>query len=771
MARVTLLVLGALLAAACSRPPALFVDTNARAHIGMLAGTIGSRPVGSTANQRAREYVIDQLRQMGFEVRVQETDARRHELGLTARVSNIIGILPGERREGVALLAHYDSSPHAPGATDDALGVGVALEAARVVAARGKPRWTLLVLLTDGEESGLMGAAGLVTDSDVMSRLHAYLNLESIGSSGNAVLFEAGPGNAWLVSPWARRAPYPRGGSYALEIYQRLPNDTDFSIFKTRDVPGLNFAPVGDSYAYHTARDTPDRLGRDMIRMTGENAVAILTALQEVDITQRASPSATYFDIGGTVGVSYGQAVQWLLSIAALLLGVVAWVRLTAEAIRESGVLRWILTLSWSWIGAALVAGSMAGATWLLRIAREVYHPWYARPGRLFLLLIAVGMTVGWSVARLGQWLPRRAHPARHPSLTWSAALPAWIVVAALALWFAPAAAYLFTLPLAAAGLLLSPLPARNDAAVRVVSLVIFAVAGTLWIRETHDVLRFLVATMGRLPIVTPAFVYAALLSVAGLMIAPPIVATFASARPLIRPWLVTACLLLATAVATAAAWMAPAYTYEQPLRRYVRALQDGDAPQAIWEVASVEPGIDLADNAPGGWAAGSAAPSGGSVPWGRYRLPFVFHAMGPPLGPPPISIAGFTLKPLPEGVQLTLAVAPSESGLTVSFVLPAGLTPARSSLPGLQQLGRWTATFAAVPREGIAWEANFRGDVSEQLRQTHVGVMSPRFPGGEGWQQLPSWLPQDRAVWTATAAWSVPATSAPSIAPVPPLR
>ena len=72
-------------------------------------------------------------------------------------------------------------------------------------AAAARRQWTLFVLVTDGEESGLMGAAALVTDRDVTDRLRAYINLESIGSSGTAVLFETGPGNAWLVSPWARK--------------------------------------------------------------------------------------------------------------------------------------------------------------------------------------------------------------------------------------------------------------------------------------------------------------------------------------------------------------------------------------------------------------------------------------------------------------------------------------------------------------------------------------------------------------------------------------
>jgi hypothetical protein len=770
MRRIPLLLLIAA-GAACARPAGLFVGSNALAHIGMLSGTIGSRPVGSAANLRAREYLVDQLRQIGFEVRVQEIDARRHELGITARVANIIGILPGTRTEAVALVAHYDSSPHAPGATDDALGVGVALEASRVFAARGKPQWSLFVLLTDGEESGLMGAAGLVTDREVMTRLHAYVNLESIGSGGRSVLFETGPGNAWLVRPWARQAPHPRGGSYGLEIYQRLPNDTDFSILKTRDVPGLNFAAVGDSYAYHTARDTPDRLSRDLVQTTGENTVAILEALQDLDIARRTADAATFFDLGGTTAVSYGPAVQWLISVSALLLGALAWFRLTTLTLREQGAFRWTLTFVWGWLGAAAACGAMVAATWLLRLAREVYHPWYARPGRLFLLMILVAAAIAWSVARVGQWLPARAHPVRHPSLTWTVTLPAWILVAVLALWFAPSAGYLFTLPLLSAGLLLSPIPARNDGWIRIASLVVLAVAATLWLRETHDLLRFVVAVMGRLAIITPPYVYAAVMTVAGMMVVPPMIAALGSARPLFRPWLVTAALLFGVAFATGAAYVAPAYTYEQPLRRHVRALQDADSPHAVWEVASLEPGLDLAEGAPDGWMPVADAPPGTTGPWGRYRMPFVFRTQGPSLGPAPVRVTAFALRPLPQGVQLSVSLVPSEPGVTVAFVLPPGLTPARTSLPGVEQRGRWAASYVAVRPDGLAWEASFRGDVASQLRQTRITVTVNGLPGGEGWQRLPRWLPQDTVVWTAAASWSIPAELPPSIAPVPPLR
>ena len=595
----------------------------------MLAGTIGSRPVGSAANARAREYVVDQLKQIGFQVRVQETDARRHELGRTARVSNIIGILPGEKPDALGIVSHYDSVARRAGRDRRCAGRAVTLEAARVLASAGRPHWTLLALITDGEEAGLMGAAALVTDREVTSRLRAYLNLESIGSSGTSVLFETGPGNGWLVGPWARRAPHPRGGSYAIEVYTRLPNDTDFSILKTRDVPGLNFAAVGDSYAYHTARDTPERLSRETVRTTGENVVSIATALQAADLTTRTADTPVFFDIGGTVAVSYGTTAHWLISALALITGVIAWVRVSGDAVRTNGVLRWILTIAWSWLGGLFVASAMAVATWLLRFAREVYHPWYARPGRLLLFLLVSGIAVGWGMAQAGP-LAAGAKPSCPASGADVERCAADMDRAGRGLpVVCTAAAYLWIVPLFSAGVLLSIAPPHNDPLVRIASLVVLWVSGTMWLREANELSRFIVAIMGRLPIVTPFFVYAAVLSAAGLMVVPPLIAVVAAERPLPKPWAVTATLFVALAATFGAAYAAPAYTHDQPLRRYVRALQEGDSPTATWEVASVEPGLDLAPDAPGEWTPTDGGTAPASIPWGRYDFPFVFRADG----------------------------------------------------------------------------------------------------------------------------------------------
>ncbi len=753
--------------AGCSRSPGLFSERNARAHVEMLAGTIGSRPAGTPENARARAYLIDQLKLFGYEVRVQETDARRPEFGLTARVANIIAILPGARREAVGLLAHYDSRADTPGAADDGFGVAVTLEAARVIPS--KPRtWTTFILLTDAEEAGLMGAAALLNDREVRERLSAYLNVEAIGSSGPALLFETGPGNHWLVRSWARRATHPRGSSIGIEVYKHLPTDTDFSILRRHELPGLNFAITGDGYAYHTARDTSDRLSGRSIVSAGDNLVAIVDALQQTDITYRTATGSTYFDLAGRSAFSYPAVFDWVLVAIAVLAGAAGWVRVTRFVVREEGAGRWLLGFVWTGLGVAAAAGSMIGATWLLRTAREVYHPWYARPDRFCLMLLAFGALAAWIMTRAGRWLPARAHGLRHPSVVWTYTLPLWIVLSVSVGLAAPGAVYLWSVPLLTAGLLLAAMPPDRGVAVRVASVIVLAVCAILWLPLTVDLFRFMVALFGRLPLVTPVYVYAAIIAAAGLMLVPPFIAAVTASKKLGHPVVVTTAALLSVAVTAPLTYLAPAYTYEQPLRREALAFQEAGAPESLWQVGSTEPGLDLADDAPGLWRPGRPQFET-SIPWGVLREPFVFSTAAPALGPAPAEIASLTLQDVAGGIELAIAVVPKEPGITVAFVLPPGAIPARANLPGAVRSGRWIASYVAPPPDGVLFRASFTGVTAERLRETGVAAVSPRFPGGDGWQRLPGWMPQDRMVWSASATWVLPRP--PLLEPVPPLR
>lgn len=80
---------------------------------------------------------------------------------------NVMGEIPGGdlKDELVMLGAHFDSWHSGTGATDNAIGCGVALEAVRILQSLGiKPRRTIRLALWTGEEQGLLGSKAYVTD-------------------------------------------------------------------------------------------------------------------------------------------------------------------------------------------------------------------------------------------------------------------------------------------------------------------------------------------------------------------------------------------------------------------------------------------------------------------------------------------------------------------------------------------------------------------------------------------------------------------------------
>ncbi len=318
----------------CGRPSSPFSTANARAHVNRLAGAIGPRPAGSDANRRAREYLVEQLRFYGFTVRVQEADGVRPEEGLTAHVQNIIAIVPGSLPDAIGLVAHYDSVSGAPGAGDDAAGVAVCLEVGRLLAARRAPRHSVMVLLTDAEEDGLLGAAALVTDPEVKARLRAYINIDSAGNAAPAMIFQTGPGNGWLVRA-SGAAPQPRGSSMAYEIYSRLPNDTDFTVLSALGAPGLNMGAVGDSYAYHTPQDGPERLTDEVLEQAGANILAVVQALEDRNLATRTPEQPVFFDLLSTRLVVISPLAALWLGVLALAIGTAGWLRATMTALAE----------------------------------------------------------------------------------------------------------------------------------------------------------------------------------------------------------------------------------------------------------------------------------------------------------------------------------------------------------------------------------------------------------------------------------------------------
>jgi len=243
---------------------------------------------------------------------------------------------------------------------------------------------------------------------------------------------------------------------------------------------------------------------------------------------------------------------------------------------------------------------------------------------------------------------------------------------------------------------------------------------------------------------------------VCGLFVAPPFIAVTGATRPLLRPSLLTAAFLIVVVTLTGLAYVAPAYTYDQPQRRSIRVLVEPNASTATYDVTSQEPGLDLDVGAPGGWYRTTVAPTF-SVPVGISSMPFVFRTTGPSPGPAPAAVTLFDLKPVGGGIQLTMTIVPKAPGLNAAFVLPEDVTPSRSNFPGIVSARRWRATYVGVPMNGVTWQASFTPGVQDKLPSTLAVIASSRFPGGSGWQRLPTWLPQEHEVWHLDVLWALP--------------
>lgn len=281
-------------------------------------------PVGTEANKRVRSRIEDFLRRNGIDYEVQEDwGCSRGGRIRCAWTENIVARIPGER-DGpyVALMAHYDSVPMAPGAGDDGIGVVSVLESARILKSEGPHRNPLMLVLTDAEEMGLLGAEAFFRANPLASRIGVVLNLDGAGTAGPSRVLRTAGDSARLIGVYRRAARYPAASSLTDEVFRRMPNDTDFSVSRRAGVPGIDFAFAGEFTHYHTPNDKLDNLDRRTLQHDGENVLPTARRLLETDLSRLGDAGARdYLQLPGRVWLDWPPSANaWWLALAALML-------------------------------------------------------------------------------------------------------------------------------------------------------------------------------------------------------------------------------------------------------------------------------------------------------------------------------------------------------------------------------------------------------------------------------------------------------------------
>jgi Peptidase family M28 len=344
-----------------------FSAERALAHVRAIARV--PHPIGTNANAEARQYLISQLSALGMNPQVSMAIGVDNGSGalVAGRTNNIVGRISGTANSGaILLMAHYDSVPSGPGAGDDAAGVAAILEGLRALKTGPPLKNDLIALITDGEEAGLLGAEAFVASHPWIKDVGLVMNFEARGNRGPSLLFETSIDNAALLNEVTKAAPYPVGSSLFYGLYKLLPNDTDFTRFRSARIPGVNLAFGSRLEAYHSWLDTPENLDTASLQHHGSYLLSLARHFGQMDLDRLKQQSGDdiFFDWFGSSLITYNE--RWVLIgqiVVTLLLLLVVFSSVRRAEVRPKCFLAAIAV---SLLTLPVIPAVMAVAEWVI---------------------------------------------------------------------------------------------------------------------------------------------------------------------------------------------------------------------------------------------------------------------------------------------------------------------------------------------------------------------------------------------------------------------
>lgn len=272
-----------------------FSAEKAYEHVKYLVQKIGPRPAGSKSELKAAQYINYVLRQNGWKVReqpfskvvVREASILQEEQQVELINSqNIIAELPGTRPDTIIIGAHYDSATfNAPGAVDNASGVGVLLELARVLSIEPHEETYQLVFF-GAEEYGLVGSKFYTSQAD-LSAVRWMLNIDMVGSPLEIDIAGKRSTPPELIKQVTAlagesRIPFHLSRDFLIMTRESSQGGTsDYSPFLDQGIPalGLGISSRPGGY-FHRPEDRLERVSLGEIQKVGDFSHRLLTTVK-----------------------------------------------------------------------------------------------------------------------------------------------------------------------------------------------------------------------------------------------------------------------------------------------------------------------------------------------------------------------------------------------------------------------------------------------------------------------------------------------------------
>lgn len=300
-------------------------------------------PVGSAAHSRVRDYLVSQIRQLGYDAQLHQGFAFNPDSKAAAQVDNILVRVPAtETKAGgkaVLIAGHYDAVPNSYGAGDDGVSMVNMLQALASLKTMGNRRNDLIFLFGDAEEVGLLGAVAFAEQHPWMKDIGMVLNFDNRGNSGPILMFETSAKNGKLIQEFAQATPYAISNSVMYEVYKALPNDTDFSVFRKKDLPGLNFAMIENFSSYHTRHDKGEHLNPASQQQQASLMLDLVKHFANQDLSQlslqQGASNHIYFSLPLIGLVHYSSLLAIPIAVALLVMAVLLFTRMRRQRQQE----------------------------------------------------------------------------------------------------------------------------------------------------------------------------------------------------------------------------------------------------------------------------------------------------------------------------------------------------------------------------------------------------------------------------------------------------
>lgn len=228
------------------------------------------------------------------------------QFGSEEPVSNVLADIPGTdpklKDELVMLGGHYDSWHAATGATDNAAGCAVMIEAVRILKALGvRPRRTIRVALWTGEEQDYYGSVGYVKkhfgDPHTLKllpgheKLSAYFNLDNGAGKIRGVNLQGNEAVRPIFDAYL--APFHYLGATTLTTANT--GGTDHMAFEALGLPGFQFIQDPLEYetrTHHTNLDTYEAIVEDDLKQAAAVIASFVyhTAMRDERLPREALP-------------------------------------------------------------------------------------------------------------------------------------------------------------------------------------------------------------------------------------------------------------------------------------------------------------------------------------------------------------------------------------------------------------------------------------------------------------------------------------------------